>query len=199
MLRTSLRSYLLDLATRVKLRRPPPFNEWLYRDKGQIGAAEVSAECAAMDRSRYHLNAIPRLLPIVTAAVIGVSLSLATYFAIAVGGTLGCWARYAMTNLVQTVYGRDFPYATLSINLLGSFLMGFLFIETLDRLTISPALRTGILTGVLGGYTTFSTFEMETLLLVEQGEPMRAVLYIVLSVVLGFLCAFGGAYIARNL
>jgi CrcB protein len=122
-----------------------------------------------------------------------------TYFAIAVGGTLGCWARYAMTNLVQTVYGRDFPYATLSINLLGSFLMGFLFVETLERLTISPALRTGILTGVLGGYTTFSTFEMETLLLVEQGEPVRAVLYIVLSVGLGFLCAFGGAYIARNL
>ena len=122
-----------------------------------------------------------------------------TYFAIAVGGTLGCWARYAMTNLVQTVYGRDFPYATLSINLLGSFLMGFLFIVTLDRLTISPVLRTGILTGVLGGYTTFSTFEMETLLLVEQGEPVRAVLYIVLSVGLGFLCAFGGAYIARNL
>jgi CrcB protein len=122
-----------------------------------------------------------------------------TYFAIAVGGTLGCWARYAMTNLVQTVYGRDFPYATLSINLLGSFLMGFLFIETLERLTISPVLRTGILTGVLGGYTTFSTFEMETLLLVEQGEPVRAVLYIVLSVGLGFLCAFGGAYIARNL
>ena len=100
------------------------------------------------------------------------------YVAIAIGGTLGCWARYAMTNLVQAIYGRDFPYATLSINLLGAFLMGFLFIETLERLTISPALRTGILTGVLGGYTTFSTFEMETLLLVEQGEPGRALLYI---------------------
>src|SRR5580658_2790725 len=122
-----------------------------------------------------------------------------TYLAIAVGGTLGCWARYAMTNLVQTIYGRDFPYATLSINLLGAFLMGFLYIETVERLTISPALRTGILTGVLGGYTTFSTFEMETLLLVEQGELLKAVLYIVLSVALGFLCAFGGAFIARNL
>ncbi len=122
-----------------------------------------------------------------------------TYLAIAVGGTLGCWARYAMTNLVQAVYGRGFPYATLSINLLGSFLMGFLFIETLERLTISPALRAGILTGGLGGYTTFSTFEMEALLLIEQGEPMRAILYVVLSVGLGFLCAFGGAYIARNL
>jgi CrcB protein len=122
-----------------------------------------------------------------------------TYLAIAVGGTLGCWARYAMTNLVQAVYGREFPYATLSINLIGSFLMGFLFVETLDRLIGSPAVRTGILTGVLGGYTTFSTFEMETLLLVEQGEAWKAVLYIVLSVGLGFLCAFGGAYIARNL
>ncbi len=121
------------------------------------------------------------------------------YVAIAIGGTLGCWSRYAMTNLVQAIYGRDFPYATLSINVLGSFLMGFLFIETLERLTISPELRTGILTGVLGGFTTFSTFEMETLLLVEQGEPLKSLLYVVLSVGLGFFCAFGGAYIARNL
>jgi fluoride exporter len=122
-----------------------------------------------------------------------------TYLAIAVGGTLGCWARYAMTDLVQAIYGRDFPYATLSINLLGAFLMGFLFIETLERLTISPVLRTGILTGVLGGYTTFSSFEMETLLLVERGEGWKALLYTILSVGLGFLCAFGGAAIARNL
>jgi CrcB protein len=122
-----------------------------------------------------------------------------TYIAIAIGGTLGCWARYAMGNLVQAIYGREFPYATLSINVLGSFLMGFLFIETLERLTISPAMRTGILTGVLGGYTTFSTFEMEALLLVEQGEPLKAVLYIALSVGLGFAAALAGVYIARNL
>jgi len=121
------------------------------------------------------------------------------YLMIAIGGTLGCWARYAMTNLVQAIYGRDFPYATLSINLLGSFLMGFLFIETLERLTVPPAIRAGILTGVLGGYTTFSTFEMETLLLVEQGEALKAALYVALSVGIGFLGAFGGAYIARNL
>ena len=121
------------------------------------------------------------------------------YLMIAIGGTLGCWARYAMTNLVQAIYGRDFPYATLSINLLGSFLMGFLFIETLERLTVPPFIRTGILTGVLGGYTTFSTFEMETLLLVEQGETLKAAFYIALSVGVGFLGAFGGAYIARNL
>jgi CrcB protein len=122
-----------------------------------------------------------------------------TYVAIAIGGALGCWARFAQTNLVQAVYGRDFPFATISINVIGSFLMGFLFIETLERLTLSPVLRTGILTGVLGGYTTFSTFEMETLLLAEGGELLKAALYVALSVGLGFIAAFGGAYIARNL
>jgi fluoride exporter len=122
-----------------------------------------------------------------------------TYLAIAIGGVLGCWARFAQSNLVQAVYGRDFPFATMSINVIGSFLMGFLFIETLERLTISPILRTGLLTGFLGGYTTFSTFEMETLLLAEGGELLKAALYVALSVGLGFLAAFGGAYIARNL
>ncbi len=122
-----------------------------------------------------------------------------TYLLIAVFGTLGCLARYGMTNLVQTIYGRDFPYATLSINVGGSFLMGFLFVETLERLTVSPELRTGILTGFIGGYTTFSTFEMELLLLVEQGAAVKALIYLALSIILGFGAAFGGAYIARNL
>lgn len=122
-----------------------------------------------------------------------------TYLAIAFFGVLGCWARFAQTNLVQAVYGRDFPYATLSINVMACFAMGFLFVETLERLTISPTLRTGILTGFIGGYSTFSTFEMETLLLAEGGEVLKAALYVVLSVGLGFAAAFGGAYIARNL
>ncbi|HUK08998.1 MAG TPA: fluoride efflux transporter CrcB [Stellaceae bacterium] len=121
------------------------------------------------------------------------------YLAIAIGGTLGCWARYAMTNLVQAIYGRDFPYATLSINVLGSFLMGFLFIETLERLTLGPQFRIGILTGFLGGFTTFSTFAMETLLLAEQGDAGKSALYAALSLVLGLVGAFGGAFIARNL
>lgn len=121
-----------------------------------------------------------------------------TYIAIAIGGTLGCWARYALTGTLQAALGRDFPYATLTINVLGSFLMGFLFIEALERLTLSPAVRTGILTGGLGGFTTFSTFSMEALLLVEDGEPAKAALYLGLSVVLGIAAAFSGAYLARN-
>jgi fluoride exporter len=124
---------------------------------------------------------------------------MSTDVAIAIGGTLGCWARYAQTNLVQAVFGRDFPLATLNISVIGSFLMGFLSIVTLERLMIPPSVRVGVLTGVLGGYTTFSTFEMETLLLAEGGEFLKAARYVVLSVGVGFAAAFGGAYIARNL
>lgn len=122
-----------------------------------------------------------------------------TLIAIAIFGTLGCWARYGQTILMQNVYGREFPVAVLSINVMGSFLIGFLFIETLERLTVSPVIRTGILTGFLGGYTTFSTFELESLTIVENGEMLKALLYVVLSVVLGFVAVFFGAYIARNL
>ena len=100
---------------------------------------------------------------------------------------------------MQAVFGRDFPLATLSINVIGSFLMGFVFILTLERLSVPPTVRVGVLTGVLGGYTTFSTFEMEALLLAENGEFLKAALYVILSVVIGFAAAFGGAYIARSL
>lgn len=119
------------------------------------------------------------------------------YLAIAIGGTLGCWARYLMTNLVQALLGGEFPYATLSINVLGSFLMGFLFVLTLERMMLSAYIRLGMLTGFLGGFTTFSTFAMETLLLAEQGESSKAAAYVALSVVLGVAAAVGGAYIAR--
>ncbi len=120
------------------------------------------------------------------------------YIAIAVGGTLGCWARYGMTNLMQMLFGRSFPVATLCINVLGSFLMGFLFVVTLERITISPILRTGILTGGLGGFTTFSTFSMEALLLAEEGEGLKATAYVALSIILGLLAVFSGAFLART-
>lgn len=122
-----------------------------------------------------------------------------SYLFIAIFGTLGCWARYGMTILMASVLGHDFPYATLSINVLGSFVMGFLFIETLERLTLPGPLRTGILTGLLGGFTTFSTFSLESLKLLQHGEIIHALLYIALSIWLGGLAAFGGAFAARRL
>ena len=122
-----------------------------------------------------------------------------TYVFIAIFATLGAFARYGQTLLVQDVLGRGFPFATLSINVLGSFLMGFLFFLTLERLSLPPSLRTGILTGGLGAYTTFSTFSLETLNLMEGGEWTRAALYVAASVLLSITAVILGAYLSRNL
>lgn len=123
---------------------------------------------------------------------------MSTYIALAIGGVIGVFARYGLTQLIQTAGGRQFPFATLTINVLGCFIMAFLFVETMDRLTLSPAVRIGILTGGLGAFTTFSTFIMETVLLIENGESGKAVLYLALSIVLGLIAAFGAVFIARN-
>lgn len=121
------------------------------------------------------------------------------YLAVALGGVVGCCARYGVSQAVQAVYGRNFPLATLIINVLGCLAMGFLFFATLERVSVSPVMRTALLTGVLGGFTTFSTFAMEALLLVEDGETGRALLYLFLSVFLGLAAAYLGAYLARSL
>ena len=122
-----------------------------------------------------------------------------TYVFIALFAIIGAFARYGQTLVVQGVLGRSFPFATLSINILGSFLMGFLFFETLERINLSPELRTGILTGGLGAYTTFSTFSLESLNLIENGEMVKAGLYIGASVVLSVAAAMFGAYLSRNM
>ena len=122
-----------------------------------------------------------------------------TYVFIAIFAIIGAFARYGQSIVVQSVLGRSFPFATLSINVLGSFLMGFLFFETLERINLSPELRTGILTGGLGAYTTFSTFSLESLGLIENGEMVKAGLYIVASVVLSIAAALFGAYLSRNM
>ncbi|MBU2801527.1 fluoride efflux transporter CrcB [Acidithiobacillus caldus] len=118
---------------------------------------------------------------------------------IAVFAVLGAWARYGQSILVQIVLGRGFPWATLSINVLGCFLMGFLFFETLERSALSPELRTGILTGGLGAYTTFSTFSLETLVLFENGEAIKAFAYMFSSLFLCVAAAFMGAWVARSI
>ena len=118
---------------------------------------------------------------------------------ISVFAILGAFARYGQSLVVQNVLGDAFPFATLSINVLGSFLMGFLFFETLERINVSPELRTGILTGGLGTYTTFSTFSIEALHLLELGHLILAALYIGASVVLSIAAAFFGAYLSRHL
>lgn len=123
---------------------------------------------------------------------------LPTMATIALFAVVGAWARYGQTLLIQKWLGRDFPWATLSINVIGSFLMGFLFFATLERISISPELRTGILTGGLGAYTTFSTFSVESLLLFEGGEPIKSFVYMITSLLLCFIATLVGSWISRN-
>lgn len=111
---------------------------------------------------------------------------------------LGAWARYGQTLAMQDIFGRAFPLATLSINVLGSFLMGFLFTITLERLHVSGPLRTGILTGGLGAYTTFSTFSIETYALFQAGHLIKGTAYIFLSFVLGLLAVILGVWLAQR-
>lgn len=124
---------------------------------------------------------------------------MTTLLFIAVFAILGAWARYGQTQLVQAIAGRDFPWATLSINVLGSLLMGLLFFLTLHAAPVDPALRSGILVGGLGAYTTFSTFSLESLVLFEDGEMAKGFVYMFLSL---FLCVGGaavGAWISWHL
>ena len=121
------------------------------------------------------------------------------YIAVALGGAFGCCARLGVNQLVHERLGQAFPFATLIINVAGCLAMGFLFFYTLEQVSISPTLRLGIITGVLGGFTTFSAFGIETLLLTEDGKLAQAALYVMLSVVVGIGAVFTGAWLARSL
>ncbi len=119
--------------------------------------------------------------------------------AIAAGGALGSLARYGMSSAVYAWLGRGFPWGTLAVNLLGSFLMGLLFVLLIERLSWAPEWRGAILIGFLGAFTTFSTFSIETLNLLEEGAMMAAFLNMVVSVWLCVLLCWAGVILGRSL
>jgi CrcB protein len=109
---------------------------------------------------------------------------LLLYWYVAVGAAVGGVARFALAGLIQQRAGAGFPIGTLVINVTGSLLLGFIMRYALASTAWSPELRALLTTGFCGGYTTFSTFSYETVVLVEDGEYRRAALYIALSVAL---------------
>lgn len=114
------------------------------------------------------------------------------------GGALGTGCRYSLSNLVYSVIEKPtFPYANLIINVSGSFIIGFLAELFEERLLVSPTLRAALFTGVLGGYTTFSSFSFETFSLLRDGEAWLALLNAVGSVVLGLIAVWLGLRIAQ--
>lgn len=119
--------------------------------------------------------------------------------AIAAGGAIGALLRYWTSVAVHARLGAGFPYGTLAVNVIGSLLMGFLYIWLIDRIAAGPALRAFLLIGVLGGFTTFSTFSMETLNLLESGQAGRALANVVVSVLVCVSAAAVGVLAARQL
>ena len=119
--------------------------------------------------------------------------------AIAGGGALGAVLRYGVSNSVYRLLGRDFPYGTLAVNILGSLLMGFLFVLFVERMMVSAEWRLGLLVGLLGAFTTFSTFSLETLALFEAGAPLKALLNIMASVVLCLVATWLGMIFGRQI
>jgi CrcB protein len=117
--------------------------------------------------------------------------------AIAAGGAAGALARYWVSNGVYGLLGRDFPYGTLVVNLLGSLIMGYLYVLLLERLTAAVELRALLLVGFLGAFTTFSTFSLETLNLIEQAAHLKALLNVAASVLLCLAAAALGVWLAR--
>lgn len=119
--------------------------------------------------------------------------------AIAAGGALGALGRFWVSNGVYRLLGREFPWGTLAVNTLGSFLMGLLLVLFLDRLAAAPHLRSAVLVGFLGAFTTFSTFSAETLLLIEQGTLGKAFLNMWASLLVCLLACWLGVLLGRSL
>ena len=121
------------------------------------------------------------------------------WLAIAAGGACGAVLRFWMSGSVYAWLGRDFPYGTLAVNVLGSLLMGFLTVLMIERMSIGPEWRAGLLVGVLGAFTTFSTFSMETLNLLEDGAVIKAAANAIVSVVLCLAAVWLGVIAGRQL
>lgn len=117
--------------------------------------------------------------------------------AISLFGVLGVLARYYLGLLVHRQDLNSFPTATFAINVLGSFLIGVVYVLGQEHALIPTDLRLGIMVGFLGGFTTFSAYCLESTQLLENGQWVRMAGYFVLSPVLGMLATMGGLFLTR--
>lgn len=119
--------------------------------------------------------------------------------AIALGGAFGAVLRFWLSTAVSALTGGGFPYGTLAVNVMGSGLMGLLYVLFYERMEGSTELRAALLIGVLGAFTTFSTFSIETMALLEEGERLNASLNILASVGLCLSVCWAGIIVGRQL
>ena len=126
-------------------------------------------------------------------------MSLAMLVAVASGGAMGSLARYLTMSLVGRWTGSGFPWGTLAVNIAGSFLMGMVVELIALRYSVSQEVRAFFAVGILGGFTTFSSFSLDAALLIERGHLMMAFTYIAGSVVAGLAALFVALYLVRQI
>lgn len=121
-------------------------------------------------------------------------------FLIGIGGAIGSVARYILSTKTYELFGTRFPYGTLFVNVTGSFLIGMIAILLLEKFDhFAAELRSLLIIGFLGGYTTFSSFSFETLNLYQNGEIASALLNITISLILCFIATGLGILLGRSL
>jgi CrcB protein len=123
---------------------------------------------------------------------------MSIYIAIAFGGSLGAVCRYWVSMSTTRWFGDGFPYGTLTVNVVGSVVIGFLTIILADRLNVSTEVRLGLIVGFLGAFTTFSTFALDTIYLIDNGAMVKAVAYGLVSVILSVLGVWAGILAAKQ-
>ena len=124
---------------------------------------------------------------------------LPNLLAIAAGGALGALGRYGVMNLVGALAGRVFPWGTLAVNLLGSLLLGALFVLVVQNEAVRREWESVLTVGFLGAFTTFSTFSLETMVMLQTGRVLTAAAYVGTSVVVCVAAAGLGMRLARLL
>ena len=124
---------------------------------------------------------------------------MGTIIAIGLGGAIGALARYAVSSQITHVAGSAFPWGILIVNVAGCFLMGVIAELSALSWNLSPELRALLTTGILGGFTTFSAFALDTVVLSERGDMTATLLYVVGSVAGSVAALYLGLYVVRAL
>ncbi len=117
--------------------------------------------------------------------------------AVALGGAIGSVLRFLVSKAVQDRAGINFPLGTLTVNLVGAFLIGLFFAVLVEKITLSPEARAMLITGLLGGLTTFSTFSYESVSLLREGEVFLFLVYVLGTNLLGIALTLFGYLVGR--
>ena len=119
------------------------------------------------------------------------------WLAVALGGALGSMARYALSTWVFQVSSHKFPYATLTVNVLGCFVMGILFVVIVERAALPQEMRSLLMIGFIGAFTTFSTFSLDALGLWQNGHLFMALIYTLATVILCLIAISSAIWLTR--